>query len=44
MNDNNIVLKTDTGDVEIPFTNLTKAKLILSDELIKATGNKQETA
>lgn len=44
MNDNNIMLKTDTGDIEIPFMNLTKAKLILSDELIKATRNKQQTA
>ena len=36
--DNNILLSTeDQGDVEVPFHSLAKAKLVLTDELIKAT-------
>lgn len=35
----NVHLKTETGDVIIPFAELSKAKLVLSDELIKATAN-----
>ncbi|PCJ97288.1 MAG: ribosome maturation factor [Zetaproteobacteria bacterium] len=37
--DNNIIVTTDTGDVEIPYSSLAQAKLILTDELIKATAN-----
>lgn len=37
--DNNVLLKTDLGDVEIPFGSLVKAKLVMNDELIKATAN-----
>lgn len=37
--DNDILVTTDTGDVEIPYASLAKAKLILTDELIKATAN-----
>ncbi len=33
----NVLLNTDTGDVEIPFGALSKAKLVLTDELIKRT-------
>lgn len=36
---NNILVSTDTGDVEIPYTSLAKAKLILTDDLIKATAD-----
>jgi len=39
MNDNKILLKTDEGDLEIPFGTLIKAKLVMTDELIKATAN-----
>lgn len=39
LNDNNVLLKTDQGDVEIPFGTLVKAKLVMTDELIKATAN-----
>ncbi len=39
LNESNIILKTDTGDVEIPFAALSKAKLVLTDELIKRTVN-----
>ncbi len=35
--DNNILVTTDIGDVEIPYASLSQAKLILTDELIKAT-------
>ncbi len=41
MANDNVRLKTDTGEVEIPFASLSKAKLVLTDELIKATSNKQ---
>ena len=32
-----ITIKTDTDDAEIEFTNLVKAKLVLTDKLIKET-------
>ncbi|MCD8497917.1 MAG: ribosome maturation factor RimP [Alphaproteobacteria bacterium] len=35
---NIILLQTDTGEVEIPFSDLSKAKLVMSDALISATG------
>lgn len=36
--DSNILLTTeDQGDVDVPFHSLAKAKLVLTDELIKAT-------
>ena len=34
-----LVTTEDQGDVEIPFLALAKAKLVLTDELIKATAN-----
>lgn len=34
-----VQLKTDQGDVEIPFGTLVKAKLVLTDDLIKRTAN-----
>ncbi len=37
--DNKILVKVDTGDIEIPYSALTKAKLVMTDELIKATSN-----
>ncbi len=37
--DNNILVTTDTGEVELPYASLSQAKLILTDELIKATAN-----
>ncbi len=37
--DNNILVTTDTGDVQIPYPSLAQAKLVLTDELIKATAN-----
>ncbi len=37
---NLISLDTDTGEVEIPFGALAKAKLVLTDDLIKATANR----
>lgn len=38
--DDVILLKSDQGeDVELPYSELTKAKLVLTDELIKATAN-----
>lgn len=37
LKDDIILLTTDQGDVEIPFSMLAKAKLVLTDELIKAT-------
>ncbi|MFK7839545.1 MAG: ribosome maturation factor RimP [Bdellovibrionales bacterium] len=41
--DNNTVkLNTDQGEVEIPFPSIIKAKLVLNDELIKLTANKEE--
>jgi ribosome maturation factor RimP len=33
----NIMITTEQGDAKIPFASLTKAKLVLTDELIKAT-------
>ncbi len=36
---NNILVTTDIGDVELPYASLSQAKLILTDELIKATAN-----
>ncbi len=38
--DNQILVTTDRGDVEIPHDVLAKAKLVLTDELIKATAKK----
>ncbi len=37
--DNNILVTTDTGDIKIPYSSLAQAKLVLTDELIKATAN-----
>tara|TARA_R110001592_G_scaffold16881_9_gene71613 strand:+ start:37292 stop:37795 length:504 start_codon:yes stop_codon:yes gene_type:complete len=39
LKDKNIIVTTDQGDVEIPFALLSKAKLVLTDDLIKATAN-----
>jgi len=39
---NMILIDTDQGEVEIPFGSLSKAKLVLTDELIKATKNLQK--
>lgn len=39
MNDDLVVMTLDTGAVEIPFNRINKAKLVLSDELIKASTN-----
>lgn len=39
-----IVLKTDHGEVELPFNNIYKAKLVMTDALIKATKKFFETA
>jgi ribosome maturation factor RimP len=36
LKDGNILLATETGEVEIPFAATTKAKLVLTDELIKS--------
>lgn len=36
-NGNAVVIETEQGIAEIPFHNLTKAKLVLSDKLIKQT-------
>ena len=35
----NILVTTDQGDVEIPYSSLAHAKLVLTDDLIKATAN-----
>ncbi|MAI60874.1 MAG: ribosome maturation factor RimP [Micavibrio sp.] len=35
-----ITLKTDQGEANIPFNTLVKAKLVLTDDLIKRTANK----
>ncbi|MGQ0527835.1 MAG: ribosome maturation factor RimP [Alphaproteobacteria bacterium] len=35
--DDTIILKTDTGRTEIPYGAITKSKLVLTDQLIKAT-------
>ena len=37
--DNNVLVTTDTGEVELPYASLSQAKLVLTDELIKATAN-----
>ncbi len=37
--DNNVLVTTDRGDVKLPYTSLSQAKLVLTDELIKATAN-----
>jgi ribosome maturation factor RimP len=34
---NLVLITTDQGDAQIPFENITKARLVLTDELIKAT-------
>lgn len=40
LKDKNVLVSTeDQGDVEIPYSALAKAKLVLTDELIKATAN-----
>lgn len=39
INDGIIVLNTDQGEAHIDFSALKKAKLVLTDELIKATAN-----
>ncbi len=39
MKDSMVLIDTDQGEVEIPFGSLAKAKLVLTDELIKATAN-----
>jgi ribosome maturation factor RimP len=39
LNGENILIDTDQGAAEIPFVNLTKAKLVMSDELIKRTAS-----
>lgn len=39
LKEDTILVGTETGDVEISFSNLSKAKLVLTDELIKATAN-----
>lgn len=39
VNGENVLIDTDQGAAEIPFANLTKAKLVMSDELIKKTAN-----
>lgn len=39
LNGNNILIDTDQGEAEIPFGNLTKAKLVMNDDLIKRTAN-----
>lgn len=40
LQDKNILVETDTGPVQIPFADLAKAKLVLTDELIKAAASK----
>lgn len=40
--DNVVSLNTDTGESDIDFPSIVKAKLVLTDELIKATANKEE--
>lgn len=37
--DQKILIDTDQGSTEIPFGSLTKAKLVLTDKLIKETAN-----
>ncbi len=37
-----VLLETDTGEVELPFADFAKAKLVLSDDLIKKTANSKK--
>ena len=39
LNGENIMIDTDQGEAEIPFASLTKAKLVMNDELIQKTAN-----
>tara|TARA_B100000780_G_C21117001_1_gene452034 strand:+ start:2033 stop:2530 length:498 start_codon:yes stop_codon:yes gene_type:complete len=39
MENNTILIMTDEGEVEIPLNTLAKAKLVMTDDLIKATAN-----
>lgn len=39
LNGENILIETDQGPAEVPFDSLTKAKLVLTDELIQKTAN-----
>ena len=39
LQDNRVLVETDTGQVEIAFSDLAKAKLVLTDELIKAAAS-----
>ena len=39
LKDETVLLETDTGPEEIPFADLIKAKLVLTEELIKKTAN-----
>lgn len=39
LNGENILIETEQGSAEIPFGSVNKAKLLLTDELIKATAN-----
>ena len=39
LEDNKVLIVTDEGDVEIPLGTVSKAKLVMTDELIKATAN-----
>jgi len=39
LNGESVLIDTDQGKAEIPFSNLTKAKLVMSDELIQKTAN-----
>jgi len=39
---NNVKLDTDQGEAEIPYSTIIKAKLVLTDELIKLTADKEE--
>lgn len=39
LEDNKVLIVTDEGEVEIPLNALNKAKLVMTDELIKATAN-----
>ena len=39
LNGENIKINTDQGEAEVPFSSLTKAKLVMTDELIERTAN-----
>lgn len=43
-NDKEVTLKTDQGTLDLPFANIYKAKLVMTDELIKETKKRFETA